>query len=167
MTKIAIFSDTHDNVWNLAAALEQARRRGAEALLHCGDLCAPFVVRQLAEGFHGPIHLVFGNNDGDGRLIQTVASKYSQVTHHGIYTELEIGGRRIAMIHYPEPALRIAQSGQFDLVCYGHDHKKYHALIGACHLANPGELMGKDSAPTWGLYDGDANTFEWVMAGET
>jgi hypothetical protein len=24
---------------------------------------------------------------------------------------LNIGGRKIAMIHYPEPALRIAQSG--------------------------------------------------------
>ena len=162
MTKIAILSDTHDNVWTLDKALAQVRQRGATALLHCGDLCAPFVVRQLAEGFAGPIHLVFGNNDGDGRLIQTVAAKYEHVTHHGIYAELAIGGRQVAMIHYPEPALRIAQSGQFDLVCYGHDHKQHHELIATTHFANPGEIMGKDHPPTWGLYDCDAHTFEWV-----
>ena len=164
MTKIAIFSDSHDNVWNLAMALEQTRARGAAALLHCGDLCAPFVVKQLAEHFSGPIHIVFGNNDGDGRLIQTIASKYGHVQHHGIYAELVVGARKIAMIHYPEPALRIAQSGQFDLVCYGHDHRKHHELIGVCHFVNPGEIMGKDHAPTWGLYDAERHAFEWVEA---
>ncbi len=162
MSRIAIFSDSHDQVWNLERALLQVRERGATALLHCGDLCAPFVVRQLAEGFAGPIHLVFGNNDGDGRLIQTVLSRYDHVTHHGLYGELQFDQRKLAFIHYPEPALRIAQSAQFDLVCYGHDHNKHHEVIGACHLANSGELLGKDHPPTWGLYDTEAHTFAWV-----
>ena len=162
MTKIAIFSDSHDNIWMLEIALKQVQARGAEALLHCGDLCAPFIVKQLAEGFPGEIHLVFGNNDGDGRLIQVVGAQFPRVIHHGIYAELNIGGRKIAMIHYPEPALRIAQSGQFDLVCYGHDHTRHHEIMGPTHFVNPGEIMGKDHAPTWGLYDCEANTFEWV-----
>jgi putative phosphoesterase len=162
MTKIAIFSDSHDNIWMLEIALKQVQARGADTLLHCGDLCAPFIVKQLAEGFTGPIHLVFGNNDGDGRLIQTVGANFPNVIHHGIYAEQEIGGRKIAAIHYPEPALRIAQSGQFDLVCYGHDHTQHHEIIGPTHFVNPGELMGKDHAPTWGLYDCETNAFEWV-----
>ncbi len=108
-----------------------------------------------------------GNNDGDGRLIQVVGSNFPNVTHHGIYAELEIGERkiakrRIAAIHYPEPALRIAQSGQFDLVVYGHDHIKHHEMVGSTHFVNPGEIMGKDHAPTWGLYDTETNVFEWV-----
>ena len=167
MTKIAVFSDSHDNIWNLDKALAQVRERGADVLLHCGDLCAPFIVKQLAEGFSGPIHLVFGNNDGDGRLIQVVGSKFAHVAHHGLYAELEIGGRKIAMIHYPEPALRIAQSGQFDLVCYGHDHTRHHEMIGQTHFVNPGEIMGKDHPPTWGLYDAAAHKFEWVTLTET
>ncbi len=162
MTKIAIFSDSHDNIWMLEIALKQVQARGADVLLHCGDLCAPFIVKQLAESFSGPIHLVFGNNDGDGRLIQMVGASFDQVTHHGIYAELAFDGRKIAMIHYPEPALRIAQSGQFDLVCYGHDHIKHHEMIGPTHFLNPGEIMGKDHAPTWGLYDTETNVFEWV-----
>ena len=69
-------------------------------------------------------------------------------------------GRRIAMIHYPEPALRIAQSGQLDLVCYGHNHTKHQQRIGDCLLVNSGELMGLNGEPTWGLYDCEAHEFE-------
>ncbi|RME45013.1 MAG: metallophosphoesterase [Chloroflexi bacterium] len=159
MSRVAIFSDSHDNIWNLDIALAQVREHGCDVLIHCGDLCAPFIVKQLAEGFSGPIHLVFGNNEGDGRLIQVVGSQYAHVTHHGIYAELEIDGRQLAAIHYPEPARRIAQSGHFDLVCYGHDHTRHHEMIGSTHLVNPGEIMGKDHVPTWGLYDTESHTF--------
>lgn len=162
MTKLAILSDTHDNIWNLDMALAQMRAQGCAALLHCGDLCAPFIVKQLAEGFAGPIHLIFGNNEGDGRLIQVVTSQFAHVTHHGIYAEIEMSGRKIAAIHYPQPALRIAQSGQFDLVCYGHDHAKHIETIGPTLFVNPGEILGKDHPATWGLYDCASRRFEFV-----
>ena len=159
MTKIAIFSDTHDNIANLDRALQQANTAGAQVLLHCGDLCAPFMLARLAQTFEGAIHVVFGNNDGDGRLLQTVAAQYPSVTLYGIYAEVAIANRLIAMIHYPEPARRIAQSGQLDLVCYGHDHQKLHEQIGNCHLVNPRELLGMYDAPTWGLYHTVAHTY--------
>jgi hypothetical protein len=153
MSKIAIFSDSHDNVASLSAALEQVRASGVEALLHCGDLCAPFMLDCIGQGFTGKVHVVFGNNDGDGRLLQTIANKHPHITLYGIYGEIEVASRRIAMIHYPEPARRIAQSGVFDLVCYGHNHLKHQEQIGASWLVNPGELLGLMAAPTWGLYD--------------
>ena len=162
MSKIAIFSDSHDHIDHLQTALRQAQEMGAQALLHCGDLCAPFTVKLMAEQFAGPIHLVFGNNDGDGRLIQTVTSQYNHVTHHGCYAELELYGRKIAMIHYPEPALRIAQSGQLDLVCYGHDHTRHQAQWGPTLLVNPGEIMGYMHEASWGLYDAETGAFTWV-----
>lgn len=159
MPKIAILSDTHDNIANLEQALTQVRASGAEVLLHCGDLCAPFMVARLAQGFSGPIHIVFGNNDGDGRLIQSIAAKHPHVTLHGIYAEVTVANRQIALIHYPEPARRIAQSGQLDLVCYGHNHQRHHEMIGTCHLANPGELLGMYGVATWGLYDTSTHTY--------
>ena len=162
MAKIAIFSDSHDHIHNLQQALKQAQDMGVDALLHCGDLCAPFVVKLLGEQFSGPIHLIFGNNDGDGRLTQLLASQFPHITHHGIYGEFDLFGRRIAMIHYPEPARRIAQSGQLDLVCYGHDHTQHRETIGSTLLVNPGEIMGLQHEPTWGLYDTEAHTFQWV-----
>ena len=158
MSKIAVISDSHDHLQTLEQVLSLANAAGAEALLHCGDLCAPFMLALMGERFKGPIHVVFGNNDGDGRLLQTVAAKYPQFALHGIYAELTIGGRQIAMIHYPEPARRIAQSDHFDLVCYGHDHLKHLEQIGRTSLLNPGELMGLKSTPTWALYDAAGNT---------
>jgi uncharacterized protein len=153
MTKIAVFSDSHDHLPPLARALAEANDAGAEVLIHCGDLCAPFVLRMLAEHFQGPVHVVFGNNDADGRLLQTIAAQHGHVTLHGIYAELEVAGRHIAVIHYPEPAQRIAQSGQLDLVCYGHDHTQLLERIGNTWLLNPGEIMGMRSTPSWALYD--------------
>ncbi len=158
--KIAVFSDSHDQISHLDAALSAAQAAGAAMLLHCGDLCAPFMLDRLGRNFGGPIHVVFGNNDGDGRLLQTMAAKHSHLSLHGIYTEIEADGRHIAMIHYPEPALRIAQSGQFDLVVYGHNHLKRVEAVGKGVLANPGELLGMNGAPTWGLYDTGTGDFD-------
>lgn len=159
MTKVAIFSDSHDHIDRLSAALISANRSGAEILLHCGDLCAPFMLARMAQNFTGPIHVIFGNNDGDGRLLQTIAAQYPHVNLHGIYQEVAVGNRQLAMIHYPETARRIAQSGQLDLVCYGHNHQKHHEQIGRCHLVNPGDLLGMYGAPTWGLYDTATHTY--------
>jgi predicted phosphodiesterase len=70
------------------------------------------------------------------------------------------------MIHYPEPALRIAQSRQFELVCYGHDHIGADKQVGDCWLVNPGEIMGMKGEPTWGLYDCESRSYEsWALNG--
>ena len=157
--KIAILSDSHDNIWNLEKALAAANEAGAGILLHCGDLVAPFIVAQIAQEFAGPIHIVEGNNDGDGRLQQQVAAGFPHVALHGPYAELDLSGRQVALIHYPEPARRIAQSGVFDLVCYGHDHMQNCERIVDCLLINPGELMGRFGAPSWGLYDCESHRY--------
>lgn len=153
MTKIAIISDSHDQIAALTHALDLANAAGAAMLLHCGDLCAPFMLNLLGERFAGPLHVVFGNNDGDGRLLQIIAAKHPHITLHGIYAEVEVDKRRLAMIHYPEPARRIAQSGQFDLVCYGHDHTRLLEQVGQGWLLNPGELLGMKGAASWAIYD--------------
>lgn len=159
---IAVMSDVHDNVWNLADALEKIRAAGATALIFCGDFCAPFTLLQTGQGIAGAVHCVFGNNDGDPRLLLRNAAAAGNVTIHGQYAELELGGRRIAVNHYPEIARRLVQSGQFDLVCYGHDHQALVELVGDSVLANPGEIMGRFGRPTFGLYDCDAHRFSHI-----
>ncbi len=157
--KIAILSDSHDNIWCLEKALDEVTRQSCDVLLHCGDLVAPFILAQLAQAFEGPIHVIEGNNDGDGRLQQQVAAGFPHITLHGPYAELEVGGRKVAMIHYPEPARRIAQSGVFDLVCYGHDHQQHWERVGDCWLVNPGEVMGRYGSPSWGIYECEGHEF--------
>jgi putative phosphoesterase len=163
MAKLAILSDTHDHLRTLETVLREAQQRGASMVLHCGDLCAPFMVRALGSGFTaGPVHIILGNNEGDGRLLQTVASAFGHLTIHGIYAELVVGSRQIAMIHYPEPARRIAQSGHFDLVCYGHDHLRHCERLGGGWLLNPGDLMGLKATPSWALYDTEADNIDII-----
>ena len=159
--RIAILSDIHDNIWKLAAALE--RLQDADALICCGDLCAPFIVPQLAEGFAGPIHIVFGNNDGDLFRITQLASRYDHVTLHGEFADLTLGGKRIAVTHFPELGRPIAASGIYDVVCYGHNHEYEVAQEGKTLKINPGEIMGRFGASTFVIYDtetGEATRYE-------
>lgn len=143
--KIAIVSDIHDHVWNLRAAL--AGLPAADALLCCGDLCSPFVVGLLADGFPGrPIHVVFGNNDGDLFRITQNAGRVADVQLHGALFQGEIGGVRVAVNHYPDIARAIAAGGQHDLVCYGHNHLFAIESVGGVLTVNPGTLMGYDPA---------------------
>lgn len=160
MARIALFSDSHDNIAALRKALAAARASEATTLIHCGDLSSPFMVHELGKGFNGAIHIVCGNNDADGRMFQVVASQYPQAKLYGIYGEIEVEGHDIAFIHYPEPARRIAQSGLLALVAHGHNHDKSIERMGATWLVNPGELMGMKGTPTWALYDTSANTVE-------
>jgi uncharacterized protein len=158
--QIAILSDIHDNVWKLAAALDAAR--GADALLCCGDLCSPFIVHQIGRGFSKPVHIVFGNNDGDLFRIAANARPYEHIRIHGELFRGEFGGVRFAANHYDNIARAIAASGEFDVVCYGHNHVYDVARIGRTLTINPGAVMGAafsvdgtrtDVASTMTLYD--------------
>ena len=160
LMKIAVLSDSHDHLENIECALRQLTELGAEALLFLGDFCAPFSLHLMAEKFsEGPIHVVFGNNDGDAFLLCRVASSFSHVQLHGHYAELSMGDRRIAIFHYPDVARRIAESGQLDAVFSGHDHQTYIHRFGKTLWANPGEVMGRYGKASFGIYDSIAHDF--------
>ena len=123
--RIGIVSDIHDNVWTLQAAL--TRLHNADILICCGDLCSPFTVSLMADGFSGPIRIVDGNNEGDWPRITQQVAKYAHVHLYGEFFQEEI-------------ALRIAQSGKYDLVCYGHNHR--FAMEQRGSTLTPGTLLG-------------------------
>lgn len=150
---IAIFSDSHDHIPNLQRAVRRASQEGAELLIHCGDLISPFMLPYL-HAFQGPVHLIYGNNAGDQHLISSrCANADSNIHHHGFHGTIVVGSLRIAFNHYPELARELALSGTFDLVCCGHDHIFAVERLGGCLLINPGDLLGKDAAPTFALLD--------------
>jgi len=143
--RIAILSDIHDNVWKLDAALQAVH--DSDAMLCCGDLCSPFVIHQLARGFKGPIHIVFGNNDADLYRISANARYYENIRLHGELFRGEFEGRRFAMNHYDSIARTLAASREFDVVCYGHNHVFDIQRIGGTLAINPGAIMGATFAP--------------------
>lgn len=158
--RVAILSDIHDNIWKLADVLTQTSE--GDTLVFCGDFCAPFTLTQIAEGFSGPVHVVWGNNDGDKWLLTRNANAAGNVTLHGEMAELELGGRIIAVNHYPHIARPLAESGDYDAVFYGHDHTARVERIGDALLVNPGEVMGRLGKSTFAWYDTETGEVEIV-----
>lgn len=156
--RIGIISDIHDNLWNLAVAMDAVA--GSDALICCGDLCSPFVIDELAR-FERDIHVVFGNNDADLFRITAKAAKLPNLHLHGELFEATLGGRRVAVNHFDYIARPLAKSGAFDLVCFGHNHVFEISQECACVLVNPGAIMGakfpggkrQDVTPTFVIYD--------------
>lgn len=162
--KIAVLSDVHDHLEYLTTALQRCQT--ADALIFCGDFCAPFTLRQIAEEFQKPVHAIFGNNDGDRFLLMKVAGDFEHVTLHGELARLELAGLRVAVNHYPEIAVEMAKTGSFDVVCYGHDHQLRVDKIGDCDLINPGEIMGRFGRSTFVMYDTATRSGQIVVVHE-
>jgi putative phosphoesterase len=161
--KIAILSDIHDNIWKLADLLADIERLGAEVLICCGDLCAPFTLKQIGDAFSGPVHVVRGNNDGDMMLLSRIASGFDHVTlYSNPFAYLMLDGCKVAVNHYPEIARDQALSGQYDMVCHGHDHTAHVERIGDTVLVNPGEVMGRLGRSTYALYDTEGRQAEII-----
>jgi len=157
--KICLLSDSHDQILLLDAAVAAAKDLGVEAVLHCGDVVAPSTLKCL-EKYGLPVHVIHGNNTGDtynlGRL---AADPRSPVQYHGMDAGIELGGRRIFMVHYPHYARAMAATGDWDLVCCGHSHHHQRQWLpnlkgGRTLLLNPGTVGGVGQAPaTWFLVD--------------
>ena len=131
--------------------------------MHCGDIISPFMIIHLIRGTNGkPVHIVWGNNDGDKRLLSEVANSAENIHLHGDFALLNLGEFRIAINHYPKIALALAESGNFDLVCYGHDHTANHEWFGNTLMLNPGELMGMNNHSTIAVYDTETKEIEYV-----
>ena len=156
--KIAIISDTHDNVPNLERALDWINKNNIEQIIHCGDLCAPSIlVSTLGPGFSGLIHMVFGNVE-DRQLTPEKAKEFDHVTHYGDAGSADFEGKKIAFVHFPEKAKELAQTGKYDYVFYGHTHKPWEETIGQTKVVNPGTLAGLFTKATFAVYDTDTDT---------
>jgi putative phosphoesterase len=169
--KVCIVSDSHDHRPLLAAAVSTAKAAGAEAVLHCGDVVAPSTLSVL-KPFGLPIHVIHGNNSGDLYMMARIANQPgNHITFYGQDAGIELAGRKIFLVHYPHYARAMATTGDWDLVCCGHDHevrveKVTNIKGGETHMVNPGTVGGVAAPATWVLGDLDNMTFE-VCAVET
>lgn len=150
--KVCIVSDSHDHIPLLDAAVAEARSLGAEAVLHCGDVVAPSTL-QCLEKHRLPVHVIHGNNTGDLYTLGRLANRPDNVIHyHGMDAGIELGDRRIFLVHYPHYARAMAMTGDWDLVCCGHSHRAKLDRIPSVKgtttvLVNPGTVGGVGDAP--------------------
>lgn len=163
--KICIVSDSHDNRNMLAAAVSEAKSLGAQAVLHCGDVVAPTALRPLQQ-LGLPVHVIHGNNMGDTYAMFMLTQEPNSVIHyHGMDAGLELGGKRIFIVHYPHYAEAMALTGDWDIVCCGHDHRPSIRYIDNVKqertlFLNPGTVAGIGPCASYLIGDLDSMEFE-------
>lgn len=138
--KIGIISDTHDNLYNLEAALETLRAEKVTTLLHCGDLCGPGAIKALA-GFD--VWIAQGNMDRSVGLAQTAVETLGSNRMAWLH-QPTLDGYPIAMIHGDNEEVlgNLITSGQYVYVFHGHTHRWRDQRIGRTRVINPGALGG-------------------------
>ena len=132
---LAVVADSHDNLPMIDRAVKVIRERGAGALIHAGDIIAPFAAKAWAE-FDGPILGVFGNNDGERAGLRKVLAELEDSPRL-----FEIGGRKVLVSHREED-LTEELGEQADLIVVAHTHRSQSGLRGRAALLNPGEVGG-------------------------
>ena len=161
--KLAIISDSHDNLPNIYKALDYLKKQGIKTIIHCGDVCAPAALREFAKNFSGQIHLVYGNVDGDHEGFEKFVKEFGNIKIYGEVGELELEGKKIAFTHRPEAAKELAKTAKYNLVFYGHNHKPWEEKIGKTKLLNPGTLAGMFYKATFAVYDTKTEKAELVI----
>ena len=136
--RIGILSDTHNRNLTTGLALAQLWERGISTVLHCGDIEGPETVA-LFRGLTS--HFVFGNCDWDRQAIREAVAEIG-ATLHEPYANLELEGRRIAVVHSDNKTLfrGLENSKRFDFLFYGHTHKAEEHRSGPTRVINPGAL---------------------------
>ena len=163
--KICIVSDSHDRADALAQAVREAKAQGAAAVVHCGDVIGAQTLRPaMALGL--PLHVIHGNNLGDSMMLHSLSrGSGGLLQYYGPDARVELGGRRIFVVHYPEYGYAMACTGDWDLVCCGHSHvagveRVANVKGGETWLVNPGTVAGLAAPATWIFAELDAMRFE-------
>jgi len=138
--KIGLISDTHDNFESILNAVMLFNYRNVDVVLHAGDFVSPRAV----ESFDGVKLIgVLGNNDID---IPGLTSAFKKIHGElkGEIFESEYDGMKFAVYHGTDSAQRglLIKSGKYDVVVYGHTHRKVSSKTGRTLVINPGTAKG-------------------------
>jgi uncharacterized protein len=135
---VGILSDTHDRPHAMMQGVRVLQQRGAEFIIHCGDVGSPALLDHLAGV---PSAFVWGNTDWDRLSLQRYAAAIG-VTCCGSFGELELDGRRFAVLHGDDDRLRrrVLDAQKHDYLLQGHTHVRHDERIGRIRLINPGAL---------------------------
>ena len=149
MVRVAVLADTHaPRRWKSCPPQVAAHLRGADLILHAGDVCTADVLDELAA--YAPVRAVRGNNDGPD-----VAAWGAPET-----LEFDLDGLRVAMIHDSgpsagRPARLRRRFPAADLVVFGHSHIPLDHAGNGQRIFNPGSPTDRRRQPqgTLGLLE--------------
>ena len=151
--KIAIFSDTHDNLPNLRKALNYLKNHPVKALIHCGDIASWETLKFMASQFTGPIYACLGNMEINPQDIKLKVKTLKNVEFFPETGQINLANKKIAFTHFPKIARELAKKQKYDLVFYGHSHFPWQKKLKKTEMLNPGTLAGMFNKATFAIYD--------------
>lgn len=172
---VTIISDIHDNIPNLKKVLDYCAQNKIEKIICCGDLASLETLDFLNDNFSGEIFYTLGNMDnGYLKNYPFENNGYKKTKIFKDFGEIEIAGKKIAFVHFPEKARELCESGKYDFVFHGHTHKPWVSYAEApadqrqkkCTLLNPGNVANQRYAPTFAVWNVEKNKFELIRINE-
>ena len=139
--RVVVLADTHaPRRWRACPPRVAAELRGAELILHAGDVCTASVLTELTQ--YAPVVAVLGNND-DPDVAEWGAARTA---------ELSLDGLRVAMLHDSGPSAgRLARMRRVfpgtDLVVFGHSHIPLDQSGYGLRIFNPGSPTDRRRQP--------------------
>ena len=139
--RIVVLADTHaPRRWRACPPRVAAELRGADLILHAGDVCTASVLAELTQ--YAPVVAVLGNNDDPDVALWGAAQT----------AELSLAGLRVAMLHDSGPSTgRLARMRRAfpaaDLVVFGHSHIPLDQSGSGLRIFNPGSPTDRRRQP--------------------
>ena len=136
--RIGVVSDTHDNLPNVRRIVELFNDADVERVVHTGDITKPKTLDLLA-GLDVPLVGVFGNNDEREALSETADSLGIGLSEPPL--ELKWASRNLVVVHDPLELEGVDRTA-YDVILYGHIHRKVIDYADGQLTFNPGECAG-------------------------
>jgi hypothetical protein len=160
--KIGILSDTHDNITLVRKAVSVFNSAEVGVTIHCGDYCAPFILKELAN-LKCILHGVFGNVDGEIHYMTKLAiTDLKNIKLYGILGEITVENLRIAFTHNDIFAQALFDTNKYDCIFYGHTHICKIEYKDGKAFINPGEFAGLKSKPSVVIFDTDTKKADLI-----
>jgi hypothetical protein len=139
---IAIISDIHDNLANLALALNWCQQHKITKLLCCGDITNADTLKFIYRQFSGQIWAVSGNGD---TFFEANLNKYPRFQYLGRTGTLTLGRLHLGLCHEPTKINQLLTNSslskhQLNFIFYGHTHKPWLEKQKQVYLVNPGNI---------------------------
>ncbi len=130
--KIGILSDTHSKVEEAKKTLNFLINRGAEFIIHAGDICR-YETLELLDTCGVRYVGVYGNNDA--HLVQ-YDNEYNLVKEPNYF---KIANTKFKLMHLP-----FYMSPDAEIVIFGHTHKFACEFNNGTLFLNPGEVCARE-----------------------
>ncbi|EKD57038.1 MAG: hypothetical protein ACD_58C00017G0004 [uncultured bacterium] len=157
--KIAIISDSHDNIPNIEKALKWINKEDIKTIIHCGDIFNKDSVIFIAENFDGQCCFLISTEDAYYLHDIDDLKKNNNLHFYDNYGQIKIAGSHIGFTHYPEYIYQLAKE-KLDYILYGHTHFPAEKIFDTTKIINPGNLAGIFCKATFAVLDTEKNVLE-------